>query len=503
MRWHLFILGLVFFLKSCQFIETREKQAIDICKNSKIQFAENDIFQYFGLPVRGLSQDSKWIEFANSLAKDDPNSKYKWDAREIEDTGVFLVSFTDETNWGQNWEVSIEQQIVKHINSNEFLSRKYGFSRLDKESEFEIVELGKRTLSLQKKNSYFSTEDSKDIVFTFNGKVINNSDKTLISSDLSGELQLIFKEKVISGSQEWKSGFKRKATKSRPWRPNETLEFSIRTSDIEEIYLQFEPEFVFFVVNLSVEDPIGFTYNKAIGEYDLMDEWKNLKESVKKKKENQAASELIPSTETSKPKVATNQAVTTKPSPINGEEKTGVETKKSEPTKTVTTPAKSEAEATTQKVPEPPKIDQRAVMGAGGTSGKGTQPASGGAQGTSNAKGDEGKPTSTVDGRAVMGEGSGKGANSGAGYSLDLTGWDFASRPNINDRVSIRSGRIVFKITIDSVGKVIQAIPLEFNVTNEVLSYYRQVVNQINFRKQSGAAADFSTGKITFIIKVD
>lgn len=225
-----------------------------------------------------------------------------------------------------------------------------------------------------------------------------------------------------------------------------------------------------------------------------------------------AAPAPSPKTETAKPKTsskpATNKAVTTNPSPIRGEEKAAVETKKpeptkAEPTKTVTTPAKSEAEQTTQKAPEKPKIDPRAVMGAGGTSGKSTTPASGGAQGSSNAKGDEGKPTGTVDGRAIMGEGSGKGTASGAGYSLDLAGWDFASRPTINDRVSTRNGKIVFKITIDDSGRVVQAVPLEYNVSNDVLAYYRQVVNQINFKKSGGAAADFSTGKITFVIKVD
>ena len=189
-------------------------------------------------------------------------------------------------------------------------------------------------------------------------------------------------------------------------------------------------------------------------------------------------------------------------------EKAAVETKKpepvkTEPTKTVTTPAKSEAEKTAQKAPVQPKIDQRAIFGAGGTSGKSTTPASGGAQGTSNAKGDEGRPTGTVDGRAIMGEGSGKGTNSGAGYSLDMAGWDFASRPTINDRVSTRNGRIVFKITVDDSGRVVQAVPLEYNVSNDVLAYYRQVVNQINFKKSGGAAPDFSTGRITFVIKVD
>ena len=51
--------------------------------------------------------------------------------------------------------------------------------------------------------------------------------------------------------------------------------------------------------------------------------------------------------------------------------------------------------------------------------------------------------------------------------------------------------------------RVVQAVPLEYNVSNDVLAYYRQVVNQINFKKSGGAAADFSTGKITFVIKVD
>ena len=86
---------------------------------------------------------------------------------------------------------------------------------------------------------------------------------------------------------------------------------------------------------------------------------------------------------------------------------------------------------------------------------------------------------------------------------MDMAGWDFASRPNINDKVSVRNGRIVFKITIDDAGRVVQAVPLEYNVSNDVLAYYRKVVTEINFRKQSGAAADFSTGKITFTIKVD
>jgi flagellar basal body-associated protein FliL len=211
---------------------------------------------------------------------------------------------------------------------------------------------------------------------------------------------------------------------------------------------------------------------------------------------------------TSQPKPSVNKAVTTKPSPIKGELKTTEQTKKGEPVKKdavkpVETPKKAEEKVTVQKAPEKPKIDERAIFGAGGTSGKGNKVASGGAEGDSKEKGDAGDPKGTVDGRALMGEGSGKGTNPGNGVSLDMAGWDFAARPNINDRVSTRNGKIVFKITIDDAGRVVQAVPLEYNVSNEVLAYYRQVVNQISFKKEGGAAADFSSGKITFIVKVD
>ena len=155
------------------------------------------------------------------------------------------------------------------------------------------------------------------------------------------------------------------------------------------------------------------------------------------------------------------------------------------------TPVKEETKevSTTPKVVEQPKVDQRALFGAGGKSGTGSTSSSSTGQGNSDSKGDQGQPTGV--------------SNGGAGYSLDLAGWDFASRPTINDRVSTRNGRIVFKITVDGSGKVVQALPLEYNVSNEVLAYYRQVVNQLDFKKSGGAAADFSTGKITFVVKVD
>jgi outer membrane biosynthesis protein TonB len=220
-----------------------------------------------------------------------------------------------------------------------------------------------------------------------------------------------------------------------------------------------------------------------------------------------------PKTEAAKPATSpakpTVEALSKTPSPVKASEKPTPAVKDPSPAKkettSVTQPSVSEAEKTTTKAEEKPKIDQRAIFGAGGTTGTGSQPAAGSAQGTSTQKGDEGKPTGTIDGRAIMGSGSGEGVPGPAsGYNLELAGWDFASKPNIRDNVSTRNGRIVFNITVDDNGKIVQAIPREYNVSNEVLAYYRTVINQINFKRQGGGAtAEFSQGKITFIIKVD
>ena len=193
----------------------------------------------------------------------------------------------------------------------------------------------------------------------------------------------------------------------------------------------------------------------------------------------QAVAATTPKTTSSKP--STYQAVSTQPSPIKGE------------TTATAAPVKEEPKEVNPKVVEQPKVDQRALFGAGGKSGKGSTSSASTGQGTSNTKGDQGNPS-----------GTGNGAAGGAGYSLDLAGWDFASRPAINDRVSTRNGKIVFEITIDGSGKVVLARTKESNVSNAVLAYYRQVVNQLNFKKSgSSAVADFSTGKITFVIKVE
>lgn len=474
MSRHLYILWLILVLKSCNFLETPEKQAIDICKNSKIQFSNNDIFQYFGLSSRGLSQESKWIEFANSIAKDNPNLKYKWDARKIEDAEVFLVSFTDETNWGHIWEVSLDQQIVKHVNSNEYLSRKYSLSRLDSDDNFKLVEVKEKVLKKEKKYDYSINKNTVGVVYSFKGFLVNNTDKNLTKADLSGSLNLIFDNKVIKSKELWDSGFKRKITKSTPWKPQEKIEFYIKTKGIEEIYLEYEPEYVIFTLSVSAEDPVGFTFNKSITEIDLKEEWGKLKKTSGTNSENSKQPTHDPTSRT-----------------------------KNSPT-LLSKPSNAEAKETTTKAEKISKVNQRALMGSGDTPDSSSQPVSSSAQGGSSQRSDDGRPEGTVDGKSLMGAGTGSGnASSSSGVGVDLAGWTFASHPTIRDNVSTRSGRIVFRITVDDSGKIVQSVPLEYNVSNDVLLYYRQVLNQIKFKKEGEAEASTHSGKITFIIKVD
>ncbi|MEX0882177.1 MAG: energy transducer TonB [Cyclobacteriaceae bacterium] len=196
------------------------------------------------------------------------------------------------------------------------------------------------------------------------------------------------------------------------------------------------------------------------------------------------------------------------PSPVRGEEKpkNNTEQPKEKPDVQPAKPAVPEKESkpVPEKSPEEkPKVDPRAIFGAGGTRGENQKPSSGSNQGSSNQPGDEGNPQGTIDGRSILETGRGN-AGDGAGYNLDLAGWDFASKPNIQDNVSNRNGKIVFRITVDDNGKIVQAIPLEYNVNNDVLTYYRTIVNKLSFKRQSGnPSAEYSTGRITFIIKVD
>jgi hypothetical protein len=255
---------------SCNVLNNKEKEAIEICQKGKAQFLTEDIFTNIFLNIVGLNEDATWLDFANALAQEEPNKKYDWSAVGTDEKGVYIVSFADEKGWGHRWEVTIDQQIVKHINSNEYLVRKYGLSRMSDSEDFKITHIQTDTLLL-------TGGTPQEIVYKFKGTVVNNTDKTIIDADIEGELKLIFEEKTVSGGSGYQNGFRSEVSKSQPWRSGEDRDFNLRTDGIETIYADYTPPYVLFEIALTAEDPVGYEFDENLEEYDLADKWAGLR----------------------------------------------------------------------------------------------------------------------------------------------------------------------------------------------------------------------------------
>lgn len=263
-------------MTSCSLLENKENKAIETVKISKIQFDTDNIFGNMLFGMSGLGQGSTWQDFANMIAKQDPNNKYSWSAKSTDELGIYVVAFADEKGWGHRWEVNLEQQIVNHINQNEYLCRKYGLSRFDSDNSFEILNIKIDTLKIEKEYDYYSGGNTKSVVYILKADIKNKTGKSLSDAEIKGKLKVIFKDKTVEGSSDWDSGFKTNISKSKPWNPDTEKSFYLKTKGIEEIYLNYLPEYVFFEVGLKAEDPIGYSYDKDVAEFDLKDKWKNL-----------------------------------------------------------------------------------------------------------------------------------------------------------------------------------------------------------------------------------
>lgn len=271
------LLVILFFFSSCNLFDNKEKKAIEIVQNAKMQFETDNVFQNLALGMAGLNQGALWKDFANMIAEKDANTKFEWTAKTTDDSDILLVAFTDSRGWGHRWEVALEQQTVKHVNQNEYLTRKYGLSRLDKDRNFEIIDIKIDTMKIEKERGLFSNNSSKKVVYTLEASMINKTGNTLTNADLSGTLKLIFKDKVIEGNNNYNSGFVDKVSKSKPWKPETVRKFLIKTKGIDLIYLDYIPEYALLEVNLEAEDPIGYSFDKNVEEYDIKEKWTILK----------------------------------------------------------------------------------------------------------------------------------------------------------------------------------------------------------------------------------
>jgi hypothetical protein len=99
------------------------EEAIKVCQKTKDATVYNIFVVEYG--QTGIAANATWLDFANLVANKNSDKKYEWKAKNTDEIGILLVSFTDEKGQGYFWEVNPVQQIVKYINNNDFLLKKY------------------------------------------------------------------------------------------------------------------------------------------------------------------------------------------------------------------------------------------------------------------------------------------------------------------------------------------------------------------------------------------
>ena len=177
------------------------------------------------------------------------------------------------------------------MNDNDYLSIKYGLSRLDPNAPFEVSNVRLNSISVEtQKPSYDNIyaaifgprkSNKRVVVYNFKAGVKNTTDKFISDLDVKGELKLIFKEKTIVGTS-GSSSLNSSISRANPWKPGQTKTISIKTDDIEKIYLNYKPEYTIFSVNLQAKDPIGFDYDRSVYEDDISEKWNKFRTAFNK-----------------------------------------------------------------------------------------------------------------------------------------------------------------------------------------------------------------------------
>lgn len=262
-------------LCSCE--SQREKKAIEICQETKIQVSlespkDGSLAEFLGtlvskasFAIMGLDYEtSTWLDFANKVAEINPSEKFHWKAQKTDVKNIYQVGFVNEEDWGHFWEVDIKEKIVKFIDMQDIASRNYGHSRLDDKALFKVKDIEMDTLK--------RTKDG--ISYKIQGRIVNETGKALSFAEVSGTLSVLFENRTEKATSISKYNIlERRVTETKPWHNKESIKFSIQTESIKNIYLEYDPEYVFFTMEMDASDPIGYTYDKAIYEVDMKKRW--------------------------------------------------------------------------------------------------------------------------------------------------------------------------------------------------------------------------------------
>lgn len=135
------------------------------------------------------------------------------------------------------------------------------------------------------------------------GEIVNNTNKNIVKSDIDGTLKLIFKEKTIEkkSNSSFKNtfassiqkeidkyiptarteGILEQISEQNPWKPNTSKHFYLQTEGLDDLYIEYLPPYAYFTISLTAEDPIGYTFDKDILEYDVKSKWELLPQNKK------------------------------------------------------------------------------------------------------------------------------------------------------------------------------------------------------------------------------
>lgn len=153
--------------------------------------------------------------------------------------------------------------------------------------------------------------------------------------------------------------------------------------------------------------------------------------------------------------------------------------------------------------PQPKKIDDNSLFkkstgtaGSNGTTGK-AEGVGGNNNGDKVGKvGDQGNPKGKIDAGSLYG----KPGGSATGVQVNVAGWTPVSIPKDKDD-SNESGKVVFTITVDTDGRVVNVRTRESTVSPTVTDFYKKLAYRARFRPAGTGASTESTGTVTYIIK--
>lgn len=165
------------------------------------------------------------------------------------------------------------------------------------------------------------------------------------------------------------------------------------------------------------------------------------------------------------------------------------------------TPIERPASPTPAKKVETVNNDALFKKSSGGGGSNGTVGKASGTGGNNNGDdasgvGDKGNPNGKINAKEFYGTPGG----AATGVAFDVSGWSMAGSPNVNDS-SDETGKIVFQLTVDGSGDIINVRQLQSTVSPAVSDLYRKAVQRLRLRPKGGATPPTAKGTITFIIK--